>query len=234
MPFFRIDPGCQHATVAILTNAKDSSVFTVKTVVISNSGVLTVSESSLAAGAVEIVEVDGRQSTTKGSACEWDRVLDIDSVVQLSANHLGLLEPPTVVTDGAPLVIEADLDTTFVGCNSVHQTNVSLGAVILRYWNARSKQEYETTQQSEFVNTVIKTEERWCYSNLLHRVDLSKFPTMHFWVDLLVQNTAASDICKSQKKFGNVFTLQSKMWSSFPRQVGSFNRTPSDRDPILD
>ena len=119
--------------MSIFTNAYDSSIFTVETVMVSDSRVLTVGKPPLCSITFEFIKVNGRQSTAKEGIGECNRVLDVGGVIELPANNLSFSKTPAIVTDGAPQVVEADLHTTFIGCHSIHQTDISILTICFRH-----------------------------------------------------------------------------------------------------
>lgn len=198
---------------------------------ISHSRVATVGKPSLRPSAVEVVEVNGSQSTAKEGIWEWDRVLKVNCVVELPADHLSLCSSPAVVADGTPLVVETDLHAAFVWLDSIHQTNVSLVAVVSRYWRVRKWESVCTesitaldTKIYDFYILIVLCKCRW---QLISAQSLLRILWLIYWYRLLSQNTAASDMWKLQKMSGKPLASQSKMCSSFPWQFGSLNKTGS-------
>ena len=198
---------------------------------ISHSRVATVGKPSLRPSAVEVIEVNGSQSTAKEGIWEWDRVLKVNCVVELPADHLSLCSSPAVIADGTPLVVETDLHAAFVWLDSIHQTNVSLVAVVSRYWRVCKWKSVCTesmtaldTKIYDFHILIVPCKCRW---QLTSAQSLLRILWLIYWYRLLVQNTAASEMWKLHNLSGKALASQSKIWSSFPRQFGSFNKTGS-------
>lgn len=56
----------------------------------------------------------------------WDLQLTGRAVIQLPAHHSCGIVAPHIVTDGAELVVQADLHTTLKLCGSTHQTKLTI------------------------------------------------------------------------------------------------------------
>ena len=102
-----------------------SCIFTVSTVVTSNSIMGAVSQACLTPSASYIIIVDWITALTKESS---NRCRCGSSVTKLSAHHVGISNVPAIITHSAPLSIVVDLNTPFVCSCTCHQTD---GTIIL-------------------------------------------------------------------------------------------------------
>ena len=98
-------------------------IFTVSTVLNSNTGMGAVSEACFTSGAGHIIIVDWTAACTKEglSRCRCG-----STVIELSAHHIGISNVPTVITHSAPFTIVVDLHTPFIVSSASNQSEITL------------------------------------------------------------------------------------------------------------
>ena len=103
--------------------APHSSIFTVRTVVNSNPVMCTVSQACLSPVTAYLVIVDWTTACTK---IGFSQCRSSSTVIELLADHIGIIDAPTVITHSAPCTIVVHLHTPFTVRGTSHQSDCSI------------------------------------------------------------------------------------------------------------